>query len=193
MPGPCRIALVLGLLAGPAFAQQDTLDVTVARGISEQRPFTAAYPVAFSPVEDDNEVTVLSISHSGAPIRCDIMMAAGQPREWSAEAAFSGFDALGIEASWAADFPGFRVVEHTIVNFLSGPALYYRGEAERSPLGFPVAVVHAEATDAGRTYVYECIMSREIAPEAMSTIDFLLANFSTRSDAECCVMPPQRP
>jgi hypothetical protein len=83
------------------------------------------------------------------------------------------------------------VSEHKLIDFRSGPALYYRGEAQRSPLGFPVTVAHAEATDSGRTYVYECIMAQSIAADALPTVDFLIANFSTRSDAECCVAPPR--
>ena len=71
----------------------------------------------------------------------------------------------------------------------SGPALFYRGSSESSPLGGPATVFHAEAVDSGRTYIYECVTDSTIADKAAGLIGFLFANFSTRSDGECCTDP----
>ena len=56
-------------------------------------------------------------------------------------------------------------------------------------MGVPLNVVHAEAVDSGRTYAVECLLDRSVAADARSMIDFIIANFSTKSDGDCCIDP----
>ena len=183
-------AIALLGAAGPTLAQGE-VTVNIDRGVLETRPFTAIYPQSFRQVDDGNAVTVLTLQHAEAPIQCDVLIADGQAEGWTAESALGGFDQAAIEATWREQFPDFAVTERGTRDFQSGPALYYEGEAQQSPLGFPVKVLHAEAADQGRTYIFECLMDLAIAAESETTIAFMIANFSTRADAECCVPLPQ--
>lgn len=180
--------LLLAIQPDLALGQQEVA-VNIDRGVIETRPFTAIYPQSFQQVDDGNEVSVLTLQHAQAAIQCDVLVADGQAEGWTAETALSGFDRAAVETTWRADFPDFTITNQGLVDFQSGPALYYEGEAQEGPLGFPVKVMHAEAADQGRTYIYECIMDLALAAEAAPTIAFMLANFSTRSDAECCTAP----
>src|SRR5690606_7000355 len=105
------------------------------------------------------------------------------------ETALSSLDVNGIVAGWAPDFPGFRVTGQSITQFQSGPALMFEGESDDSPFGTPLRVVHAEAVDGGRFYAVECMVELGEADDARPMIDFLIANFSTRSDGTCCIDP----
>ena len=139
--------------------------------------------------EDGNEESVLTLQHAEAPIQCDVLVADGAAEGWSADSALSGFDRAAVESTWRSDFADFTITAQQLTGFQSGPALYYEGEARQSPMGFPVKVMHAEAADGGRTYIFECIMDLALAEETRPVVQFMIANFSTRSDAECCVAP----
>ncbi|MGV3650177.1 MAG: hypothetical protein ACO1OK_02035 [Devosia sp.] len=184
MRHPIVIALTLICATGPVLAQDVT--VNIDRGVLETRPFTAIYPQSFQQVDDGNAVTVLTLQHNEAPIQCDVLIADGQTEGWTAESALSSFDRGAVETTWREQFPDFAVTESGTRDFQSGPALYYEGEAQQSPLGFPVRIAHAEAADQGRTYIFECLMDLAIAEESETAIAFMIANFSTRADAECC-------
>ena len=99
------------------------------------------------------------------------------------------FDVNGIVSTWSPDFPGFKVTGQSVTQFQSGPALMFEAESDNSPLGVPLKIVHAEAIDSGRFYALECLVERGAADEARPMIDFIIANFSTRSDGTCCIDP----
>jgi len=178
--------LVLAFLGGEALAQ-DQAQVVIDRGLTDDLPYTAIYPNILRSVDDGSPATILTLQHPDAPLQCDVFAVAGAEAGWSAETALDKLDVKGIEASWVADFPGFRVVAKNIVGFASGPALLYEGESDNSPLGVPLRIVHAEAVAGGLTYAIECLMEKAIAGEARPLVDFIIANFSTRSDGECCI------
>lgn len=187
--GPARhaaIALALCGLVTPALAQNQML---IDRGLTEDLPYTAIYPNVLQSVDDGNSETILTLQHPDAFVRCDVFAVPGAPDGWTAEDALENLDISGIEATWAPDFPGFKVTAQSVARFASGPALLYEGAADNSPMGVPVSVVHAEAVDGGRTYAIECLLDRAVATEARPMIDFIVANFSTRSDGQCCVNP----
>lgn len=188
------LVAIAGLLA-PAFAQDQppadgTVQIKSDRGLTEDRPYTVFYPPVLEVVDDGSETTVMTLRHPQAPLQCDVMIVDGAPAGWTADNALATLDRSVIEASWLTDFPGFRLTSQGIQQFQSGPALLYEGEAQGSPLGMPVHIVHAEAADGNRTYAVECVVESSIAAEARPMIDFILANFSTRSDGECCKEPP---
>lgn len=174
------------LLAGGAAAQEQ---VVITRGTDPALPFTVIYPEALKPVEDGSATTILTLRHPDAPLQCDIFAVAGAAGGWTAESALENLDIAGIEATWTPDFPGFHIVGQQLTDFASGPALLYEGESDNSPLGVPLRIIHAETIDNDRTYAIECLIERSVAAEARPLVNFIIANFSTRSDAECCVDP----
>ena len=187
--GPGHSAAVAILFAGlgtPAFAQDQ---IIIDRGLTEELPYTAAYPDVLRTVDDGSTATILTLQHPDAPLQCDVFVVPGASDGWSAQGALDSLDIAGIEATWIPDFPGFKVTGQSLAQFASGPALFYEGQSEGSPLGIPLDIVHAEAVDAGRTYAIECLIGKDIAADARPMIDFLIANFSTRSDGQCCINP----
>lgn len=188
MARPSAFAGMLCILAcGSALAQETT--VTVDRGLTEDLPYTLIFPDSLRSVDDGSPITIATLQHPNAPLQCDAMIAEGGPATWNADAALQTLDIPGTEASWVTDFPGFTIANTGLVQFQSGPALLYEGKSENSPLGVPASIVHAEAVDGGRTYILECLTDASIAADARPLIDFLIANFSTRSDGDCCIDP----
>ncbi len=179
----CAAALLAG---SEALAQER---VIIDRGLTDDLPYTAIYPQALQSVDDGSSETILTISHPDALLRCDYFSVPAASEAWSAEAAVASLDVAGIESSWAPNFPGFKLSSHGITRFASGPALLYEGSSDASPMGPAVSVVHAETVDSGRTYAVECLVDRAVAAEARPMIDFIIANFSTRSDGQCCIDP----
>lgn len=183
--GAAAVMAVVGL-STPVLAQAQ---VIVDRGLTDDLPYTAIYPDVLNAVDDGSPETILTLQHPGAALQCDFFAVPGAQEGWTAEDALASLDVAGIEATWAPQFPGFEVTGQSVTRFASGPALLYEGASENSPLDIPAAVVHAEAVDNGRTYVVECLLDQAIAADARPMIDFIIANFSTRSDAQCCIDP----
>lgn len=186
---PRMIVAALALAASTLSATGDET-VVIDRGLTEDRPYTLIYPTSLKPIDDGSPVTVATLQHPEAPLRCDAMIADDAPANWTAKEAANKFDRAATAVDWQADFPGFVVTSHGMTDFQSGSALLYRGESPDSPWGIPIAAVHAEAVDGGRIYVVECVAGKEIAAQADPLFAFVIANFSTRSDGECCARPP---
>jgi hypothetical protein len=173
-------------LAGPALAQNQMI---IDRGLTEDLPYTVIYPDVLQATDDGNPETVITLRHPDAALQCDAFVVPGAGEGWSAQAALDSLDVDSIESSWRTAFNGFTITGQGLTNFSSGPALLYEALSDGSPLGVPVSVIHAEAVDGGRTYAIECVLDRTVAADARPMIDFLIANFSTRSDGQCCVDP----
>ena len=183
------LVAALAVLTGPVLAQGQQVQVIIDRGLTDDLPYTAIYPNVMRSVDDNNSETILTIQHPDALMQCDFFSVAGAPDGWSADAALASLDAAGIEAAWTPNFPGFKLGGQSVGSFASGPSLFYEGQADSSPMGPAVNVVHAEAVDSGRTYIVECLVDSSVAAEARPMIDFIIANFSTRSDGQCCINP----
>lgn len=181
------ITAALALLLSVGTAAADETTVIVDRGLTDDQPYTLIYPTTLKPIDDGSPVTVATVQHPDAPLRCDAMIVDTAPSGWTARDAADKFDGAATAVDWQTDFPGFAITSHGMTDFQSGPALIYRGESPSSPWGIPIDAVHAEAVDGGRMYVLECVVSQEIAAEAEPLLAFVIANFSTRSDAQCCV------
>lgn len=182
------LAAALATAGAPVLAQ-DQVQMIIDRGLTEDLPYTAIYPEVFRTVDDGSPETFLTIQHPDALLQCDFFSVPGAAAGWSAEAALTNLDVAGIEATWLPNFPDFKLGAPSLGLFQSGPALLYAGAATASPMGPPVNVVHAEAVDNGRTYAVECLVEESVAADARPMIDFIIANFSTRSDAQCCIDP----
>ena len=169
--------------------EQQQIQMLIDRGLTDDLPYTAIYPDVLRSVDDGSPETILTLQHPGAALQCDFFAVSDTRTGWQAEEALASLDVAGIEASWAPQFPGFRIVEQGTTRFASGAALLFVGQSDNSPLGIPATVVHAEAVENGRTYAVECLLDSSIAGEARPMVDFILANFSTNSDGQCCIDP----
>ena len=179
----------LALAATPPVVAQEQVQMNVVHGPTAERPFTVIYPNVLESVDDGSEVSVLTLRHPNAGMQCDALVQDGAGTDWSADKALASLDVNGIVSTWSPDFPGFKVTGQSVTQFRSGPALMFEAESDNSPLGVPLKIVHAEAIDSGRFYALECLVERGAADEARPMIDFIIANFSTRSDGTCCVDP----
>lgn len=176
-------------MAGLPVLAQEQVQMIIDRGLTEDLPYTAVYPGIMRSIDDGSPETFLTIQHPEALLQCDFFAVPGAPDGWSAEAALANLDIAGIEATWSPNFPDFRLSNQSVGRFQSGPALFYEGTASSSPMGPAVSVVHAEAVDNGRTYAVECLVDSSVAADARPMIDVIVANFSTRSDGQCCIDP----
>lgn len=186
--GRGAVLIALAGFSNHALAQDQT-QIVIDRGLTEDLPYTAIYPSVLRSIDDGSPATILTLQHPEAPLQCDVFAVEGGEGGWTAEGALAKLDIRGIEATWLPDFPGFRIVAQSVTQFASGRGLLYEGESDDSPLGIPLHIVHAETVDAGRTYAIECLMEKSIATDARPLVDFVIANFSTRSDGECCIDP----
>lgn len=185
------LVAALAMAGHPALAQQ--AQIIADRGLTEDLPYTAFYPNVLQSIDDGSDATILTLQHPAAPLRCDIFAVASDETGWSAENAVANLDTAGIVATWGPDFPGFEIVAQQVVDFASGPALFYEATSADSPLGVPLRIIHAETIDNGRIYAVECLIGRAVEADARPLVDFVVANFSTRSDGECCIDPSAGP
>jgi hypothetical protein len=181
------VLFVLGFVA-PAYAQ----DVQIMRSVGEtaELPYSVFYPSVLQAIDDGNPQTVVTLApQSEKFMQCNVFVVPASGEPWTAEGALSSLDAAGIESAWAPDFPGFKLSGQSLASFSSGPALRYEGKSDNSPMSVPISVIHAEAVDGGRTYAVECLYDTSIDADARPVADFLIANFSTNSDGQCCINP----
>ena len=183
------LVAALILAATPPVIAQDQVQMSVVQGQTPERPFTVIYPNVLQVFDDGSDVTVLTLRHPDAIMQCDALVQDGAPTDWNADAALGGLDTAGIVSTWTPDFPGFKVTGQSVTRFQSGPALLYEGESENSPFGVPAKIVYAEAVDGGRNYAIQCIVELGEAADARPMVDFIVANFSNRSDGTSCVDP----
>ncbi len=177
-------------LSGPSLAQDQQVQIMRDTGLTDDLPYSIYYPNVLQSIDDGNAQTILTLQPSSAKFfQCDVFAVQGGADNWTAEEAARSLDVAGIESSWAPDFPGFRLTGQSVGAFSSGPALRYEGQSDNSPMSVPINVIHAEAVDGGRTYAIECLYDRSTDADARPLIDFIIANFSTRSDGECCTNP----
>jgi hypothetical protein len=175
----------LGLAAGllPAIAMAQSVSVT--RSVLLDQPYTLIYPeemVASGGVDEP-----VTVNHPNAPLQCSLTIVPAEDAAWSAEDALAALDDAEVTAAWAEAFPGFTLGTKAVTAYQSGPALFYDATTTDSPMGVPLTIVHTEAVDSGRGYVLDCLFATAEAGGARPIVDFIIANFSTRSDAECCI------
>lgn len=175
----CLLAAAL-LLPVPAFAQA----IGVTRSIVPDQPYAVFYPDAMVPSGGAGEPLLLN--HPAAPLQCSMDVVAVEDTGWTAEGALASLDDSAVAANWTTDFPGFAIANKGITAYQSGPALIYDGQSTNSPMGMPLTIVHTETVDGGLGYVLDCFFATEAAAQARPIVDFIVANFSTRTDAECC-------
>ncbi len=138
----------------------------------------------------------LTINHPNAPLQCTLeVVPSVTDTSWTPDGALAAFDADQVTASWIDTFPGFTLGTKGTTDYQSGPALIYDGQSTGSPMGVPLTIVHTETVDSGRGYVLDCLFATSEAEKARPIVDFIIANFSTKADAECCTgtIPMSKP
>ena len=177
----CLAALSLGFLPAVAFAQS----VNVSRSILPDQPYTLIYPDTM--VASGEAGGPVTINHPNAPLQCDLTIVPVEDTSWTAENALASLDDAEVTASWSSNFPGFVLGTKATTPYQSNTALIYDGTSTDSPMGVPLTIVHTETVDSGRGYALDCLFATAVAEQARPIVDFIVANFSTKADAECCI------
>jgi hypothetical protein len=177
----CLAAISMMLAPGAALAQ----NINVTRSILLEQPYTLIYPDTM--VASGGADEPVTINHPDAPLQCDLSIVPVEDTSWTAGSALSSLVDEDVTAGWSETFPGFTLGTKTTTAYQSNTALLYDGTSTDSPMGMPLTLVHTETVDRGRGYALDCIFATDAAAQARPIVDFIIANFSTRSDAECCV------
>ena len=174
---------VLALVLSPSLAAAQSL--VVIRSVLPTLPYTLIFPepmVAVGGGEDP-----VTINHPEAPLQCDMSVVPVEDTGWTAEAALGALSEEEVAASWAEIMPGFVMGARGTTAYQDATALIYDGSSPESAMGVPLTVVHTETVSNGRGYVLDCLYATAQAEQARPIVDFIIANFATRSDAECCI------
>ncbi len=175
------VSLGMGLAPAMVFAQS----VNITRSILPDQPYTLIYPEGM--VVSGGTDTPLVLNHPDAPLRCDLAIVPVEDSAWSAEAALTALDPNEVTAAWAETLPGFTLSGSGLTAFQDATALSYEGTSTDSPMGVPLTLVHAETVSNGRGYAFDCVFATEASAQTRPLVDFIMANFATRADAECCI------
>ena len=179
---PAVLALSLCLAPVTAFAQ--TAGIT-GSPLPDQ-PYTLIYPDVM--VTSGEVGGPLTINHPGLPLQCVLTVVPVEDTGWTAEGALAALDAGAIASGWSATFPGFALGASQVTRYQSNPALQYEGTSTGGEQG-PITLVHTETVDGGNGYTLDCFYATEMAAEARPVVDTIIANFSTRQDAQPIVTP----
>ncbi|WDR05461.1 hypothetical protein PSQ90_14420 [Devosia rhodophyticola] len=178
------VLAVLPLLATSAASAQ-SINVSVSRSILADQPYTLIYPDFMVATGAAGEP--VTINHPEAPLQCTSEIVPIEDTGWTAQSALDSLDEDEVIKGWIERFPGFTITNKTVTQFQSGDALLYEGTSTDSPMNMPLTIVHTETVDGPRGYSLDCLYATEYAEQARPIVNFIIANFSTHSDADCCV------
>jgi hypothetical protein len=176
---------ILGLVVCPTLATAQSVSVT--RSILADSPYTLIFPEPMVVSGSGVDPVIVTINHPEAPLQCDMSVVPVEDTGWTAEAALGALNDADVAASWSEIMPGFALTSKGTVPYQDTTALIYDGSSPESTMGVPLTVVHTEAVTNGRGYVLDCLYATEQAAQARPIVDFIIANFATRSDADCCI------
>ncbi|HEV7344581.1 MAG TPA: hypothetical protein VGN60_03000 [Devosia sp.] len=172
------VALPLGLVPVALLAQE----VSISGSPLPDLPYTLIYPqVMVSGGEIGGPVT---INHPEMPLQCVLAVIPVEDTDWTAEGALATLDPAAVAAGWNETLPGFTLQTSMLTSYQSNPALQYEGTSAGTEEGAPVALVHTETVADGDGYTLDCFYSTEVAEQARPIVDAIIANFSTRQNAE---------
>lgn len=179
---PAILAFSLCLL--PVAASAQTL--TISGSPLPDQPYTFIYPdVMVASGELGGPVT---INHPTLPLQCLLTVVPVEDTSWTADGALAALDPVAVAAGWQETLPGFEVLESVVTAYQSGPALQYQGTSQ-GETGTTVTLVHTETVDGGNGYTLDCFYATEMGAEARPVVDAIIANFSTKQDAQPVVTP----
>ena len=176
---------VLGLVVAPTLAAAQSISVT--RSILPDLPYTLIFPEPMVAADGSIEPLSITINHPDAPLQCEMSVVAVEDTAWTAEAALDALNDDEVATAWAGLMPGFALGAKGTVQYQDATALTYDGTSPESSMGMPLSLVHTESVANGRGYTLDCYFATAEAERARPIVDFIIANFSTRSDADCCV------
>lgn len=172
------LALAFSLVPVAAFAQQGGISGSPL----PDQPYTLIYPEVMT---SSGEVGgPLTINHPEMPLQCVLAVIPVEDTSWTAESALASLDATAVAAGWNQTLPGFVLGASLVTNYQSNPALQYEGASAGSGDTGPVTLVHTETVDGGNGYSLDCFFPSEVAETARPIVDAIIANFSTRQDAQ---------
>ncbi|WIY51611.1 hypothetical protein O9Z70_08920 [Devosia sp. YIM 151766] len=173
----------LGLALTPAMASAQNVSIT--RSVLTNLPYTLIYPAEMT--ASGGVDAPVTINHTSAPLQCELSVVPVEDTDWTAEAALDELDESEIATAWAGPLPGFSIVSKGTTEYQDATALAYEGTSTGSAMNIPLTLVHTEAVSSGRGYVLDCIFAADQAEQARPLVDFIIANFATRADADCCI------
>ncbi|SMQ66310.1 hypothetical protein SAMN06295905_1448 [Devosia lucknowensis] len=176
---------VMALVFSPALASAQS--VSVARSVLPTTPYTLIFPEPMVAASQSIDPVSVTINHPGAPLQCDMTIVPVDDTEWTAEGALNSVDDAEVAAAWSDIMPGFALGAKTTAEYQDATALLYEGSSPESNMGVPLTVVHTETVVSGRGYTLDCYYATAEAANARPLVDFIIANFATRSDADCCI------
>ncbi|WP_156458234.1 hypothetical protein [Devosia epidermidihirudinis] len=177
----CLAALSFGLMPAVVFAQS----VNVTRSILPDQPYTLIYPEVM--VATGGVGAPVTINHPNAPLQCTLTIVPVEDTDWTPEGALASLNDDEVNSSWSTNFSGFKLGTKSTTPYQGGTALVYDGTSTDSPMDQPLTIVHTETVDSGRGYTLDCMYATDVAADARPLVNFIIANFSTRADAECCI------
>lgn len=180
-------ALAMVLAPSAAMAQ----NITITRSVLPDQSYTLIHPDTMAASGGIDRP--LTINHASAPLQCNMSLVPVDDTSWTPETALASLVDADIEAGWSETFPGFALGEKGITAYQSDPALIYEGTSTDSPMGIPLTIVHTETVADGLGYTLDCLFDTSFAAQARPVVDFIIANFSTSAEAECCVGPATPP
>ena len=175
----------LSLVISPTIAAAQS--VNLSRSILPDSPYTLIFPAPMAVSGSGVEPVSVSISHPEAPLQCDMRVVPVEDTSWTADAAVGALVDADVAASWAEVMPGFVLSTKGTTSYQDATALIYEGSSPESSMGVPLTLVHTEAVTNGRGYTLDCYYATEQAENARPMVDFIIANFATRADADCCI------
>jgi hypothetical protein len=172
------VLAALALVPTLATAQE----ITITRSQDAARPFTLIHPATME--ASGGEDGPLVINHPQAPLQCELAVVPVEDTTWTAQGALDALDDETIAQAWAETLPGFGVSARGTTPYQDGNALIYEGTSIGSDIGASLTLVHVEAVSNRLGYALDCLYAADQAQNARPIVDFIIANFSTRLDAE---------
>ena len=160
-------------------------EVTISRSVLPDLPYTLVYPAAMQ--ASGGGADPITLNHPDAPLQCDLTIVAVEDTDWSPETALSELDDAQIADTWTQMLPGFALESKGVAQYQNTSALTYEGTSTDSEMGIPLTLVHTETVANGRGYALDCLYAADQGEQARPIVDFIVTNFSTRADANCCV------
>lgn len=176
-------AATAAIVAGTTLSYAQS--VSLSRSTLPDQPFTLIYPDTMQ--ASGGVDRPLIINHASAPLQCSMTYVPVEETTWVAEDALASLVDADVEAGWREKFPGFTLTSKGTTTYQSNPALIYEGTSTDSPMGMPLTIVHTETVAGELGYTLDCLFDTTQAEQARPIVDFIIANFSTSAEAECCV------
>lgn len=180
--------ILVAALAGLSLVVCPTLaaaqNISVSQSTDPALPFTLIFP---EPMQASGSAAQgMRINHPDAPLQCEMNVVPVVNTEWTAQTALGMLDDNELSNAWSAALPGFSVTDKGTTAYQDATALFYEGESLGSELGIPLTLVHTETVAGGLGYVLDCFYATAEAARARPIVDFIIANFATSAEAECC-------